>query len=244
VAKIAAEEAHAGAPEPVAAVRSGRGLEVRDPRSRILTLQRTIGNSAVGRILARDGVDTVDLTGRQGVYMLKPPPVRKQNSLTCWAASLSSWLSVTGVQQIATDDVIGRYIGTSCIDQDNALPLATAQEVYSEWAVEFEFFVPGDGRPTGEQWRDRLRKHGHLLLANTGHDTGHVIVVYGSGFDTEGRPVPGYISVMDPLVGGHQNIRADSLPDSFAIGHLGTRRVRPAACLSKPADIPDDQPAP
>src|SRR5690242_14378824 len=104
---------------------------------RILRLQRTAGNAAVGRVLARDGFEDVDLTGQPGKYMLKPPPARRQNSLTCWAASLSSWLSVKEVEEIATDDILARYFGTSCTDTDNALPLATAEEVYSEWEVEF-----------------------------------------------------------------------------------------------------------
>jgi hypothetical protein len=64
--------------------------------------------------------------------------------------------------------------------------------------------------------------------------------VYGSGFDADGKPDPDF---MDPLVGGHQNIRADSLPDSFAIGHLATKRTRPAACLSRPAIVPEEPPA-
>lgn len=243
MARIAAEREPEAQLSPVAPLRGVRPTHS-SARERVLGLQRTAGNAAVRRLLARDGFEDVDLTGQPGKYMLKPPPARRQNSLTCWAASLSSWLSVKGVEEIATEGILARYFGTSCTDTDNALPLATAQEVYSEWGVEFEFFVPGDGLPSGEQWRERLRRHGHLLLAKTGHATGHVVVVYGSGFDADGMPNPEYISVMDPLIGGYQNVRADSLPDSFAIGHLGTRRVRPAACLSKPAVVPDDEPPP
>jgi Papain-like cysteine protease AvrRpt2 len=236
MARIAAEPA----PERTPPEPTGARPAIAGPAgaSRILALQRAAGNAAVGRLLARQEV--VDLTGRPNVYMLKPPPARRQNSLTCWAASLSSWLEVLGVQKIATDDVVGGYIGTSCINIDNSLPESTAAEVYDEWAVKWEFFVPSDGKPTGAQWRERLKKRGHLLLALTGHALGHVIVVYGSGFDSTGAPDPNYISVMDPMIGGHQNIRADSLPTSFAIGHLGTERKRPAACRSKPAVVPDE----
>lgn len=232
--------------DPGVAAERGRRASSPTSAARLLALQRAAGNRTVRRLLQRDvPVDQVDLTGSPNVYMLRPPPKRTQNALTCWAASLSSWLSVLGVQQISTDEILGRYIGTSCIDGDNALPLATAEEVYAEWAVKFEFFVPSDGKPTGAQWRERLRKHGHLLLAKTGTGIGHVVVVYGSGFDDQGMPSSDWISVMDPLVGGHRNIRADSLPSTFAIGHLGTKRTRPAACMSRPFEPPPEEaPAP
>jgi hypothetical protein len=171
-------------------------------------------------------------------YMLKVPPVVKQQSLTCWAAALSSWLAVLGVQEISFQNIILRYIGKSCIDDDNALPYATAEQVYAEWGADFTLYTKAD--LTGPKIRQLLRSHGHLLFAQTGHTTGHVLVVYGLGFDDKRMPNPNYVSVMDPISGTHTNLAIEDLDFPIEVGHL-SKRIRPAPCLEKALDVPAEE---
>jgi hypothetical protein len=105
--------------------------------------------------------------------------------------------------------------------------------------VEFEFFQPPHPQLTGAQWRDKLRAHGHLLLASR-LSMGHVVVVYGSGFDDHGMPDPDWISVMDPIVSSHRNWHVSAVASSISVGWLTTRRTRPAACLSQAPPEPQD----
>lgn len=190
-----------------------------------------------------DPFEQIDLTGQPGKYMLKPPKAIKQHALTCWAAALSSFLGVTGAQRISFQDIISRYIATACTDTDNALDQNHAGDVFAEWGVAFEFFEPPHPQLTGAEWRQKLREHGHLLMASR-HTLGHVVVVYGSGFDDKGAPNPDWISVMDPIVGGHRNWHVSSVPNTMSIGWLTTTRKRPAPCLSRPAPLPPDEPTP
>jgi hypothetical protein len=171
-------------------------------------------------------------------YMLKVPPAVKQHSLTCWAAALSAWLEVLGVQKISFQDIILRYVGKSCIDTDNALPLATAREVYAEWGAEFTLFDKPATLP-GDKVRQLLQTHGHLLFAQTGSSLGHVLLVYGMGFDDNRQPNPNYISVMDPILGTHRNLALSSLSFPIEVGHL-SKRVRPAPCLSKTVEVQEE----
>lgn len=160
-----------------------------------------------------------------------------------WAAALSSFLGVTGAQRISFQDIISRYIATACTDTYNALDQNHAGDVFAEWGVEFEFFEPPHPQLTGAEWRQKLREHGHLLMASR-HTLGHVVVVYGSGYDDKGAPNPDWISVMDPIVGGHRTRPVSSVPNTMSIGWLTNRRKRPAPCLSQPAPLPPDGPTP
>jgi hypothetical protein len=170
--------------------------------------------------------------------MLKVPPAIKQDSLTCWAAALSSWLEAMGADKRSFQEIILRYTGTACIDTDNALPYITAPEVYAEWGAEFnQHSKPGS--ITYESLKEMLKRHGHLLLAQTGTSLGHAIVVYGVGIDDKREPNPNYMSVMDPLSGTHENRAISSLSYPVEIGHL-TKRVRPAPCLSRPGEVPEE----
>ena len=185
-----------------------------------------------------DRFEEVDITGQPDQYMLKPPKAIHQHALTCWAAALSSFLDVVGAQQISFQDIISRYIATACIDARNTLDQTHAGDVFAEWGVQFEFFQPPHPQLTGAEWRQKLREHGHLLLASR-LTMGHVVVVYGSGFDDKGAPNPNWISVMDPIVGGHRNWHVSSVANTMSLGWLTSSRKRPAACLSQPGAVPD-----
>ena len=169
--------------------------------------------------------------------MLKPPPIVQQQSLTCWAAALSSWLGALGTAIVSFQDVILRYAGKLCIEPDNSLPYATASEVYAEWGAEFTKFVDAKAL-TGVRVRQLLRSQGHLLFAQVGSSLGHVLVVYGSGFDDKGQPNPDYVSVMDPLSGKYENRSLMGLSYPVEVGRAG-KQVRPAPCLSKPGKVPE-----
>jgi Papain-like cysteine protease AvrRpt2 len=202
------------------------------PRSVAPPVLRPLQRQAIS-----DPFEQIDLRGQPGKYMLKPPKAIKQHALTCWAAALSSFLQVVGAQRISFEDIISRYIGTACIDTFNTLDQNHADEVFAEWGVSFEFFEPPHPQLTGAQWRQKLREHGHLLLA-TRHAMGHVVVVYGSGYDDKGAPNPDWISVMDPIVGGHRNWHVSSVPNTISVGWLTGARTRPAPCLSQPGPPP------
>lgn len=169
--------------------------------------------------------------------VLKPPPIVQQQSYTCWAAALQSWLGARGTAATTVLDLITRYSGTSCIEPDNSLPYPTAAEVYREWGVEFKKFASAE-KLTGEVVRSLLRIKGHLLIAQVGSSLGHVLVVYGSGFDPEGKPNPNYISVMDPLSGTYSNWPLAALSYPVEVGRVGKQK-RPARCLSKPGKDPE-----
>ena len=171
-------------------------------------------------------------------HMLSPPPAIKQHSLTCWAAALASWLEAKGADKKTFQDVILEYVGTSCIDPQNALPFSNAPAVFAEWGAVFQnFSVPGS--LTFDVLKKLLQQHGHLLLALTGSSLGHTLVVYGVGIDDKGMPNPGFMSVMDPLIGKHENRPIAALAYPLEIGHLATR-VRPAACRKTPGQVPAD----
>jgi hypothetical protein len=169
-------------------------------------------------------------------YMLKVPPAIKQDSLTCWAAALSSWLQAMGADKQSFQQIIMRYVGTACIDTENALYYATATEVFAEWGAEFvKYSRPG--AITYENLKAMLQRYGHLLLAQTGAPLGHAMVVYGVGIDDKQLPNPDFMSVMDPMSGTHENRRISSLSYPVEIGHL-TKRVRPASCRSRAGEVP------
>jgi hypothetical protein len=170
--------------------------------------------------------------------MLSPPPVVQQQSLTCWAAALSSWLGALGTATISFQDIILRYAGRSCIEPDNSLPYATATEVYAEWGAVFTNFASARDL-TGAKVRELLRNQGHLLFAQVGRNLGHVLVVYGSGFDDMRMPNPNYVSVMDPLSGKYENRSLVGLSYPIEVGRAG-KRVRPAPCLSKAGKDPEE----
>lgn len=169
--------------------------------------------------------------------VLKPPPVVQQQSLTCWAAALSSWLGALGTATVSFQNIIVRYSGKSCIEPDNSLPYSTASEVYAEWGAEFTKFADPKAL-TGAKVRLLLRTQGHLLFAQVGSSLGHVLVVYGSGFDDKGQSNPDYVSVMDPLSGKYENRSLSGLSYPIEVGRAG-KLVRPAACLSKPGKVPE-----
>jgi hypothetical protein len=170
--------------------------------------------------------------------MLKVPPAVKQDSLTCWAAALSSWLEAMGTDKRSFQEIILRYAGTACIDTENALYYSTAPEVFAEWGVEFRKYSK-PGSITYESLKEMLKTYGHLLLAQTGTSLGHAMVVYGVGIDDKRQPNPNYMSVMDPLSGTHENLAISSLSYPVEIGYL-TKRVRPAPCLSRPGEVPEE----
>jgi hypothetical protein len=169
--------------------------------------------------------------------VLAPPPAVKQthSTMTCWAAALSSWLGAKNIP-VSTNDILLRYTTTSCVDEDNALLLATAEDVYAEWGAKFTLYNDTTTL-TGAVVRDLLSKQGHLMIAQLGHPTGHVIVVYGSGFDQTGKPNPDYISVMDPWTGTYYNTRLARLDFPVEVGVPGPQ-VRDAACLKKKTETP------
>ena len=189
-------------------------------------------------VAATDQGDGVDLAGgaQQDWVMLTPPPIVQQDSLTCWAAALDSWRRAHGNQPVTYRQIIDRYIATACIDHDNALPLSTAREVFAEWGATFTKYDNARAL-SGPAIRQLLRTNGPLLFAQVGHFTGHVLVVYGSGFDPQGRPDPGYVSVMDPLVGQYKNLKITDLDFPIEVGRAGAV-TRPAACLKNPAVVP------
>ena len=195
--------------------------------------QRYIDATKVHRQEATDNRDS----SKQWV-MLTPPPIVQQQSLTCWAAALSSWLGALGTAVVSYQDIILRYAGKSCIEPDNSLPYATATEVYAEWGAKFTRFESSRDL-TSEKVRSLLRTNGHLLIAQVGHNLGHVIVVYGSGFDESRAPNSEYISVMDPLLGTYQNRLLNGLSYPVHVGVAG-KVVRPAGCLSKAGKDPEE----
>ena len=125
-----------------------------------------------------------------------------------------------------------RYTDTSCVDEEDALLNVTAQEVYSEWGAAFTLYNDATTL-TGAVVRDLLSRQGHLMIAQIGHSLGHVIVVYGSGFDETGKPNPDYISVMDPWTGSYNNMKLSRLSFPVEVGVAGPQS-RDAACIKKP----------
>ena len=227
--------------------RAGVADRSHETESEATQLSATIAAGAPGRrvhgvapalIQRQEETEAQPTASHPDWVMLNVPPVVQQQSLTCWAAALASWLEVLGAQKVSFQDIILRYAGTSCILPDNSLPYPTADEVYGEWGA---VFTPFDkpAKLTGAKVRELLRTQGHLLFAQTGHALGHVLVVYGSGFDDKRQPNPDYISVMDPISGTHVNLPVSSLAFPVQVGRL-VKRTRPAPCLSKAGQDPGD----
>jgi hypothetical protein len=53
-------------------------------------------------------------------------------------------------------------------------------------------------------------------------------------------PNPDWISVMDPIVGGHRNWNVSAVANTMSVGWLTTKRTRPAPCLSQAPPTPAD----
>jgi hypothetical protein len=169
-------------------------------------------------------------------YMLSVPPVVQQPGYTCWAAALSSWLSAMKLDSKTVRDIVWRYTGSACIDsQDNSLHYKTAEEVFAEWGVHFTKYST-HGSVTYNELKSLLKRHGHLIMAETGNAMGHARVVYGVGIDDKKQPNPNYFSVMDPLDAQYKNVPFSGLIYPVEIGFFG-KRERPAPCLSK---VPDN----
>jgi hypothetical protein len=171
-------------------------------------------------------------------YMLEPPEVRHQSGLTCWAGALSSWLKVRGMAERSVNDMVFDLSATSCIECDNSLPHAHVEEVFGEWGVVWENF--SGVRPRSySTFYTRLKDFGHLLLVE-GTGLSHAVVVYGVGFDDQGRPNPGWFSIMDPINGTHRNRAFTSLGYPISLGHGGGARTA-AACRSTPRSTPCEE---
>jgi hypothetical protein len=221
----------------------GEMVHVEQPGSHELETQKAmlypgLGQSPADFIQQVSATDGTAAAGQpqQDWVVLEPPPIVQQQSLTCWAAALDSWRRALKNSPISYTDIIHRYNGTACILPDNSLPYMTAREVYAEWGAYFSNYS-SPAQLNGIKVRDLLRTRGHLLFAQVGNSLGHVLVVYGSGFDERGRPNSEYVSVMDPLSGKHENRAIASLAFPIEVGQAGAL-TRPAACLSQPGVVP------
>jgi hypothetical protein len=171
-------------------------------------------------------------------YMLRVPPPIPQLGGTCWTAALCSWLRAMKLDSPTQMAIVFKYAGTACIHPDNTLYYSTAEEVFAEWGVHFTKYAER-GSVTYDVIRRLLETRGHLVLADARRGIGHTMVVYGVGIDSEGRPSRDYFSVMNPTDGRHENLRFDTLIYPVEIGTHG-RRVRPAPCLSRPGEVPEE----
>jgi hypothetical protein len=175
-------------------------------------------------------------------YMLRPPPVIKQGfgSVACWAAALASWLQVLGTFKVTQKNILLRYVGTACVDPDLGLPYSSMDDVFGEWGVKFKNFTKPEYF-TFDVIKDMLRKHGWLILARTRGSLGHTLVIYGVGFDKNGMPSTNHMSVMDPLLGGYDNIPIADETFPLSIGVPSGKVVRPTPCLREAGADPGAQ---
>jgi hypothetical protein len=125
--------------------------------------------------------------------MLTPPKLVTQTGLTCWAASLESWLSVkqhspvawhTGgeksiVEDIKTWNVLYQGLGKGVlVDQAGSLTKAGAIWVLENAGMAGKGF-PNPKLLTGQFIYSKLKEKGHLYVIRTWPDWSHAEVIYG-----------------------------------------------------------------
>ncbi len=166
-------------------------------------------------------------------FMLKPPPVYTQESYTCWAASLASWLNVRNMSTISDEGLLNIYESppSTCLDPRGVLLYAHDDAVFGEWWMELK-------KVEREEWEDvksMLRTYGHLLVA-TGTDSSiaHDMVIYGYGFDENGEPCSGCVSLMDPAEGKYRNDTLYNLGFPLYLGVPKSERGNVAGCRRRP----------
>jgi len=166
-------------------------------------------------------------------YMLKPPPIYKQESYTCWAASLASWLNVKNKSTISDNGLLDIYKSppSTCLDRRGVLLYAHDDAVFGEWWMEMVKVE----RAEWEKVKTMLRTHGHLVVATgTDSNVAHDMVIYGYGFDEKGEPCSGCVSLMDPNGGTYRNDTLFNLGFPLYLGIPKSERGSPAACRKKP----------
>jgi hypothetical protein len=189
--------------------------------------------------LARFGeVPAAAVAPKKEWYVLKPPPVVRQELSTCWAAALASWHSVrTGKPPRRVSSIVARYAGTPCLKGDrNALrDYDAASQVFGEWGVGFMQFKGRFDKVEYDQLRDYLRRWGHLILVEQyAPGMNHVSVIYGVGFNENRQPERDWFGTMDPLPAypAYRNRRLFSLRYPLFIGFATGKGTR-AACLGQ-----------
>jgi hypothetical protein len=180
----------------------------------------------------QDSTEISQLTDKDW-FMLKPPPVYKQDSYTCWAASLASWLNVRNMSTISDKGLLEIYESppSTCLDSRGVLLYAHDDDVFGEWWM----VLTKVERAEWEKVKSMLRTYGHLLVATgTNSSVAHDMVIYGYGFDENGEPCSGCVSLMDPLEGEYRNDTLYNLGFPLYLGVPKSKRGTEAGCRSRP----------
>ncbi len=156
-------------------------------------------------------------------FMLAPPKLVKQTGLTCWAASLESWLSMKNQSPVAwhtgteTDivkdikewNVLYQGMGKGVLI-DSAGSLTKDGAI---WVLE-NAGMAGKGFPnpkllTGQFIYNKLKEKGHLYVIRTWVEWSHAEVIYG--IEDWENPKKCQVAVMDPRpVHGYYKFDLDS----------------------------------
>ncbi len=212
-------------PEPAHAARGG-GWSAAD---RVLGLQSTAGNAAVGRLLRRR------LARKESCERRLPPPpvVAQQATWTCWAAALESWSYVSSEVVATQEDLIKAH----ATDANGGLDPETGWPPVAQ-AMQVQYRVFDPGAELDPAFIQAKLAQGHVL-AGYRFDSGaaHMNVVYGISACNGAEAT---LSVMDPN-GGELAQRPISFYRNKAaliIGWPGPQFYIPNSPLQPPGEQP------
>ena len=137
-------------------------------------------------------------------YLTVPPLVEQVDEVSCWAAALEAWLSVTpGRTRKSQHELIGVMEKKKALDEEGYLKVKKGVLILRQLAgMELEVFQKHEkAQLTGSFLLKKLAKRGYLYMVYNVFGVGHAIVVYGIVND----PGSETVFAMDPWMGTSTN---------------------------------------
>ena len=153
-------------------------------------------------------------------YLNFPPLVEQVDEMSCWAAALEAWLSVTpGRKRRTQHELIGVMEQKAALDAEGYLNIKKGVPLLAQMVgMGLEVFPKHKkAQLTGTYLLKKLAKRGYLYMVYNVYGIGHAVVVYG----IVNEPGNETIFAMDPWRGRYTNdTLADYKQDSheFVVG--------------------------
>lgn len=134
---------------------------------------------------------------------LKPPPIVRQQGLTCWAAALSSWTSAVHMKTIPPVEIVKVFQKLGFAERNGLLKVSGILRVADVFALQASPALRTRNlhinTPLADSILEPLLRESHVLVTYTfGGGISHWIVVYGID--------PNNIYFMDPLKNALQSV--------------------------------------
>ena len=133
-------------------------------------------------------------------YLNVPPLVEQVDEMSCWAAALEAWLSVTpGRKRRSQHELIGVMENKAALDAEGYLNIKKGVPLLAQMVGMGLQVFPKHKKAqlTGTFLLNKLAKRGYLYMVYNVFGVGHAVVVYG----IVNEPGNETIFAMDPWMG-------------------------------------------